>query len=272
MSLHTALERLRAEVRAVEAGMVRTRDAIERLAAAADADPKATPDRRTLSRVWSADRDALLDAEYHLGDHAGLLARINALPHYAPVRSVGAMIQRACSRGLRIAPEVKAEVRREVGRKIAVKRSGVRSPIAARPITWVGRRAEMLLEYPTAASLKDLLARINAEPGPPITPKALQAAALKRGLKRDDAAMRRSISEARRARPVAPPPRFAPPPPPPPPPFDPNAPVVNPLRLKIETAMQDGIRDWTAWSIKRNAPLREVLRIVGEIKRERDGE
>jgi HEPN domain-containing protein len=272
--IQQALERVRAELRAVEASLARAHASLSQVAAAAEASPQAGPDRRKLSRVWSPERDALLDAEYGLGDHPRLLARLNALPHHAPVRSIGAMIQRACARGLRIAPAVKAATRRDVGRRVALLRRGVPSPNAATPITWVGRRAELLLEYPTVPSLSELLDRINAEPGPVVTGKAMRAAALKRGLKRDKQAMRRAISEARRARA----PRAAAVEPPPAP-VVPVVPVVPPApvapvsaheqqRERVRRALEKGVSDWAMWAAQQRMHLREVYRIKGEIMRE----
>jgi hypothetical protein len=157
---------------------------------------------------------------------------------------------------------------------VALLRRGVPSPNAATPITWVGRRAELLLEYPTVPSLSELLDRINAEPGPVVTGKAMRAAALKRGLKRDKQAMRRAISEARRAR--APRAAAVEPPPAPVVPVVPPAPVVpvsahEQQRERVRRAIATGVSDWRLWAAQQRMHLREVYRIKGEIMRERVG-
>lgn len=57
--IQQALERVRAELRAVEASLARAHASLAQVAAAAEASPQTGPDRRKLSRVWSPERDAL---------------------------------------------------------------------------------------------------------------------------------------------------------------------------------------------------------------------
>ena len=130
--------------------------------------------RKTSSRrqgvrfaVWTDDRAALLRERFATcTDDAALLAELNALPG-PPVQSAKAITLRAYLLGLKRAPEVTHARKVQAGVATQAILRGANPDAAPK---WTAERIALLsAEWPTCLDRADLLARINALPGDPIS-------------------------------------------------------------------------------------------------------
>lgn len=130
--------------------------------------------RKTSSRrqgvrfaVWTDERAALLRERFATcTDDAALLAELNALPG-PPVQSAKAITLRAYLLGLKRAPEVTHARKVQAGVATQAILRGANPDAAPK---WTAERIALLsAEWPTCLDRADLLARINALPGDPIS-------------------------------------------------------------------------------------------------------
>lgn len=250
-------------------------------------------------RKWTAERDAVLRAEYaDCTDNAALLAKVNALPGQ-PITSADALGMHAWKIGLRKSPEAISAMLAAAAERICRHNSpdgNRRTP---------EREALMRAEYPGFAGGREaFLSLINALPGPPLRSHGIvRQWAAELGLRKTDEAHRairrhaalanrpnrRKPGESPPPKPRAPKPYVAPPAPEMrcERPLPPVAPVIGPAPMpavvpcaaladqavnrKHDMARQmiRSKRDAAVIASRCALPLREVFRLQGEMRMER---
>lgn len=136
-------------------------------------------------RKWTADRVALMRAEYATStDATAFLDRLNAMPG-KPITSINAVSMMAYDLGLKKAADAMEAIQRKCGR-IASERNLPRG--AARTPE---REALVRAEYATATEAGAFLDKVNSLPGPPFaTTGTLRQWAHDMGLRKDEATHR----------------------------------------------------------------------------------
>lgn len=252
--------------------------------------------------TWTPDRVAMLRERFPTcSDDAALLAEINALPAALDVHSTKALCVQAAKLGLKRDPEIIRALRRRGGREANERRRSAGG--GRRERTWTDQRDTALRDlWPTTSAL-EVLVRLNALPGPPIaTVKAVRQRAKQLRLRLSPEALAaRKLAGARKggetyrqrasaadAAPTATPLIFVSPPA-----VEPEAEpapertpeeqaaiadaAVMTKQEKVKASLRDAmekargdlkIEASSAIAARHGMPLREVMRLAGEVRRE----
>jgi len=244
-----------------------------------------------VSPCWNEARDAVVIEHWPAGaDSAWMLALINAIPHEKPVLDAARLAERAAKLGVKRSPEYHAA--------ILAKRTA--QMMAAKPTVWTVERLALIeAEYATAEDLGDLFNRICVLPGPaPTSVAGMSAVANKRGWHRRGPAVvekhatpprKESSAQSQPMQTAEPVPPSALPPIPamrtmaampamrPMDPIEPVAPVdpeISHTKLlatqeKARRMLREGSEPAIVQMHCKSLPLREVLRLAGEVRQER---
>lgn len=254
--------------------------------------------------TWTPARVAMLRERFpSCDDDAALLAALNALPGPLSIHSTKALCVQAAKLGLKRAPEIIRAMRSRGGRETNARRQ---SAIGGRQDrTWTPERQAALTQLWPTTSAPDVLTRLNAMPGPPVasvkavrerakrlvlrlSPEALAARKLDGARKAGEIVRQRAtVTEAA---PAAVPLIFVSPPAPEPEPKPEPAPERTPeeeaaiadaavmtkqdrVKASIREAMARGggglkVESQSAIAVRHGLPLREVMRLTGEVRRE----